>query len=93
MLFSEQWKGETADTIQIQTADNSAACGYNFELGESYLVYAYANDVAANLSDLSVGLCGRTSLVANAEEDIAELNEGSVAPRVEVESDAASGCR
>jgi hypothetical protein len=37
----ERYKGtDLRDTVTIYTAMHSASCGYKFELGESYLVYA-----------------------------------------------------
>lgn len=91
----EQWKGESASTLQVQTAGNSAACGYNFEAGKDYLVYAYASgdDPLTAENILSVGLCGRTNLLANATEDIVELNSQPAAPSTENTEGTQSGCR
>lgn len=36
-----RWKGADASNITIETAEQSATCGYNFSLGEEYLVYTY----------------------------------------------------
>lgn len=62
------WKGDVVDTLTVRTADNSAACGRPFEVGESYLVYA--KDVEGQLSD---NLCSRTSKLADASEDLDAL--------------------
>lgn len=66
-----RWKGEMDKEIYIQTADNSAACGYPFEEGVSYIVYA-------NLYDnfLHTGLCSRTARLEDAADDLQELDEG-----------------
>lgn len=61
---SEVWKGPKNKTITIKTARSSASCGYNFEQGKEYFVYANEND-----KDLSVSLCSRTNLLSEAEED------------------------
>jgi len=69
---SEIWKGDISNTISLTTANNSAACGFNFEAGETYLVYTYGDT-----TDMQVASCGRTSLLENAAEDIAELGNGA----------------
>ncbi|MCB0216160.1 MAG: hypothetical protein H6648_02285 [Caldilineae bacterium] len=35
-----QWKGVTEGRIRLETAGDSAMCGYSFQLGRRYLVYA-----------------------------------------------------
>lgn len=62
------WKGEAVDTLTVRTADNSAACGRAFEIGESYLVYA--KEIDGRLSD---NLCSRTREAARADEDFDAL--------------------
>ena len=49
---TENWKAAETDTIQINTAGNSAACGYAFEVGRQYLVYAHGEE-----NDLGVTIC------------------------------------
>ena len=65
------WKGLQSDTITIQTALMSASCGFNFEDNLEYVVYA--NEYAQGLE---VSLCSRTSLIADAVQDINELGTG-----------------
>ena len=67
------WKGEVNKKQVITTQINSAACGYSFERGQQYLVYA--SKLGSNL--LSTNICSRTKLLANAQEDVSELGEGS----------------
>ncbi|KST68183.1 hypothetical protein [Mastigocoleus testarum] len=67
------WKGEVNKKQVITTQINSAACGYSFERGQQYLVYASKFDNKL----LSTNICSRTKLLANAEEDLSELGEGS----------------
>lgn len=81
---SEHWKGTEGETIQVKTAENSAACGYAFDVGQSYLVYAVGEE-----TDLSVNLCGRTAQLDNAADDIIEF--GGV-PLEAAETDA-PGCQ
>ncbi len=66
---TRQWKGVTTEEIRVRTARDSAACGFPFEVGEDYLVYASAEQGGA----LSTGLCDRTARVADASEDLTAL--------------------
>ncbi|MCA9386886.1 hypothetical protein KC669_02515 [Candidatus Dojkabacteria bacterium] len=54
----------------IATTNNSAACGYNFEEGKDYLIYAYEHE-----GNLSTNICTRTQLLDTAALDIPELNQ------------------
>lgn len=51
------WKGVSEDTVSISTAAHSAACGYEFEEGKSYIVFAYGESD----SSLKTNLCSGTS--------------------------------
>jgi len=65
------FKGPSSESIEVRTANSSAACGYGFEEGQSYLVYA--NDFEGTLS---ASLCSRTRLITEATEDLNELGLG-----------------
>jgi hypothetical protein len=60
------WKGERSAVSEILTANNSAACGYDFLVGETYVVYAY------KFSDgkLHTYLCTRTKRTRDAADDL-----------------------
>ena len=58
------WKGPSGATILVETAENSAACGYSFEPDRVYLVYATGKE------KLFVSLCSRTKLLTEAKEDL-----------------------
>ncbi len=60
-----------SEEVFVQTADNSAACGYPFKKGESYIIYGSLQD-----NIMQTGLCTRTNLLENATEDLDELDEG-----------------
>lgn len=62
---TRRWKGDTqpGQTVELVTADNSAACGRNFEDGQAYLVYASTID-----DGLGDNLCSRTMASAQATE-------------------------
>jgi hypothetical protein len=54
--ISKSWKGEQTGEITITTANQSSLCGYNFEVGKKYLVYAHGSK-----ERLYVDNCSRTS--------------------------------
>lgn len=70
------WKGgdiaPSGTKIDIVTADNSAACGRIFEIGESYLVYATYSE-----GEFSDGLCSNTKKSADAAADFEALGEAT----------------
>lgn len=66
------WKGGIGTEHIIETSTSSAACGYNFELGEEYIVYTSWEDPT------QVTLCSRTARVSESTEDINLLGEGTV---------------
>jgi hypothetical protein len=51
------WNGVSKPRIAVQTAGNSAACGFEFRKGISYMVYAGGD------KQLSVYSCSRTSML------------------------------
>ena len=73
------WKlaDENADYKQIIlfTAPDSGACGYNFEVGETYLVYAIKWWHDPN--QLYTSIVYRNQPIEDAQEDLAFLGEGS----------------
>lgn len=65
----KSWKGVPSDSVRVTTLP-ATDCNYEFQLNESYVVYAYGNE------SLSVNSCTRTSLLAYASEDITALGPG-----------------
>lgn len=53
----KNWKGKSGQEVTITTAKESAACGYNFAVGKTYLVYANGGK-----DKLMVSNCSRTSI-------------------------------
>jgi hypothetical protein len=47
------------------------SCGFDFEIGKSYLVYVYKDENGV----LNTGLCNRTAEATNAEEDLKFLGQ------------------
>ncbi len=67
------WKGSVSQTTTITTARSGASCGYTFEKGGEYIVYAHGQE-----NNLSVSLCSRTQPLDTAEDDLALLGIGAV---------------
>jgi len=65
------WKGVSEDTVTVRTSTQGAACGYFFNEGKSYLVYAFGDE-----HSLSTGSCGNVAVIEAAGERIAFLGEG-----------------
>lgn len=59
LAVQKRWKGKISNEIKIVTAADSAACGFNFEVGKTYLVYASETD-----GKLSTDICSRTALIS-----------------------------
>jgi hypothetical protein len=57
--ITKTYKGVVSGEIIIFTEANSAMCGYDFEAGKTYLIYAYTGQG----NKLSVNNCSRTSMV------------------------------
>jgi hypothetical protein len=65
------WKGPAEPSLIVTTAGDSAACGFEFQPGAEYIVYATTQD-----GSLATGLCSRTQSTTGAGEDLAALGEG-----------------
>lgn len=87
--LQQVWKGlSEGDTVTVTTAADSAACGYGFEEGKTYLVYAYEarrNPEAEEGSEtegaededctFTTTLCTRNAVLDRAGDDLAALGE------------------
>ncbi len=67
------WKGPVHQTMYIRSQAHGASCGYQFNKGVEYLVYAYYSDYA---DGLWTGLCSRNTPLSGAMIDLAALGEG-----------------
>lgn len=65
MTVERAYKGVREATVEVGTARDSAACGYPFEVGRPYLVYAYDDG-----DGLAVSLCSRTRPLDDAQDDV-----------------------
>lgn len=68
---SKVWKGKVEQQLVVTTPASEASCGYSFQEGEEYLVYAYAQE-----AELQTNLCSGTKPLSEAQADLAVLGEG-----------------
>jgi hypothetical protein len=69
------WKGSVTASIELLTAPDTGGCGFPFEIGRSYLVYAHAAE-----GTLRASLCSRSNFLEAATEDLAALGPGTPPP-------------
>ena len=60
-------RGIDGSTVDVRTGSGGGDCGFDFKIGERYVVYAYRHPDGS----LSTGICSRTRLAAEAAEDLA----------------------
>ncbi|GAA0375757.1 hypothetical protein [Bacillus horti] len=77
----EVWKGDVPQTVIIETVRFTASCGYDFSVGEEYIVFAYGEPDA-----LKTGLCERTKPLDAASEELAVLGEGKRPEPLDIDS-------
>lgn len=62
------WQGPPAATTRVATPENPGMCGYAFEVGRTYLVYANQED-----GELHTSIAMRTTALEGADEDLRAL--------------------
>lgn len=67
------WKGALQSQVLVVTSGLGGGCGIPFQPGDEYLVYASYWEH----SDLETNICTRTTLLADATEDLQALGTGS----------------
>ena len=76
---SRAWKGIERIKIRFETASSHVACGYDFSVGNEYLVYA-----SGEKGNLQVSVCSRTQELAKvSSEEWAALREPNFLPEDE----------
>ena len=75
MISSSWWKGELAGSVRVLTEPDPSVCGFPFEVGHEYLVYAVLDH-----GDLWAGLCWRTHETWPGDPDVAALGPPQVVP-------------
>jgi hypothetical protein len=69
---SESWKGPGGEgTLDVKTPASGVSCGYHFEEGQEYLVYAYGKG-----EPLKTSVCSGTKHLSKADKDLAVLGNG-----------------
>ena len=61
----QAWRGGVEGEVEIRTGAGGGDCGYRFERGGTYLVYAHGHE-----GTLSTSICTRTKKLAMAGEDL-----------------------
>jgi hypothetical protein len=69
----EVWKGPRSAETAVFTGLGSGDCGYKFEMGGKYLVYAYQR----NDSKFETNICQRTAPLVEAGSDLKVLGKSS----------------
>ena len=73
LQVSSYWKGVASSPVIVRTPAGSAACGFDFTVDSSYLVYADQSD-----SGFWTNICTRTVNLAGAAYDLSELGPPTV---------------
>lgn len=68
--------GVAGTEIEVVTGGGGGDCGYDFRIGERYLVYAHSYE-----NTLATSICSRTRPFTRADEDLEFLGNLSSAPR------------
>jgi len=63
------YKGALSSEVTVLTGRGYGDCGYHFQVGEKYLVYAYGD------KELKTNICTRTTNMSKAGADLAELGD------------------
>ncbi len=74
LLVIDSWKGSLPKEITVTTGLGNGDCGYPFEVGESYLIYANGSDE----NKLSTNICQRTDSLLEKPQDIKILGKGKL---------------
>lgn len=87
LVTDEVFKGAVEPEFSVATSRSSAACGYNdpwarFEVGEDFLLFAYAPRDEATLAFTT--LCSRNTRVGQASADLNALRSANAAPYVPI---------
>lgn len=75
---SRSYRGVQQQNVQVETGLGGGDCGFRFEKGKRYLVYAYKNDSGR----LSTGICTATALLDESQANIAYLRGEAMVPDV-----------
>jgi hypothetical protein len=66
------YRGSVGKTAEVVTGSGGSDCGYDFRMGEHYLVYAYPHPQSGKLY---TGICQRTQPISDAGDDLDYLSK------------------
>src|SRR5688572_16530322 len=72
----ETFRGPS-DIVSVETGSGGGDCGYGFQVGETYLIYANANNTTGTYS---TGICNRTRPIGQATDDLDYLRTAARTP-------------
>jgi hypothetical protein len=75
--LEQAYRGIAGKEVSVITGMGNGDCGYDFRVGEKYLVYAFRTSD----NKLSTSICTRTRLFSEAQEDLDYIRGLSTAPR------------
>jgi hypothetical protein len=71
------WKGIEQSQIMIYDNGHDESCGYVFEEGKTYIIYAYKSKDG----ELYTSYCSRTAELSHANADLEQLGKGKLADK------------
>jgi hypothetical protein len=77
ILVHKSWKGIDSEKVVVGTGLGGGDCGYRFNRGEQYLVYAYLDE-----GKLYTSICSRTTNVKHAAIDLKVLGTSMYSPKM-----------
>ena len=81
VAVSSCWKGIVRVETTLYTMFTCCLCGFHFEIGEMYLIYAESVD-----GELRTSICSRTRLLSDASDDLVVLGVSRPILRTEPEA-------
>jgi hypothetical protein len=66
------YRGSVSKNVEVVTGSGGSDCGYDFRMGEHYLVYAYPHPQSGKLY---TGICQRTRPISDAGDDLDYLSK------------------
>jgi hypothetical protein len=70
LKVDEVWNGPRQETLEVSTPSDGVLCGYHFEEGQEYLVYAEGKE-----GPFKVDMCGGTKQLSKADAEVAFLEK------------------
>lgn len=71
---SRSYRGAQQKNIRVRTGLGGGDCGFHFEVGKQYLVYAFADESG----QLSTGICSGTALLEESQANLSHLRGGPI---------------